>query len=95
MSDIPLARRKLDALASRLHSKQQYGAAVEIREICQELLTRASPVRRAPIDSRKLTPQLAEEIREYVAANPDLSQQEVGVHFGVNHGRVSEALHAD
>jgi hypothetical protein len=35
---------------------------------------------------------LNEEIREYAEANPGMSQQEIGVIFNVNHGRVSEAI---
>jgi hypothetical protein len=38
---------------------------------------------------------MAEEIRLYAAANPDLHQQDIANHFGVNVGRVSEALHGD
>jgi hypothetical protein len=42
-----------------------------------------------------VTAEIAEEIRQYAAANPDLHQQDIANHFGVNVGRVSEALHGD
>ena len=36
--------------------------------------------------------ELAEEIREYAGANPGMSHQTIAEKFGVNHGRVSEAI---
>jgi len=39
-----------------------------------------------------MTPDLAEEIREYAQANPGMSHQAIGEVFNVNHGRVSEAI---
>jgi hypothetical protein len=39
-----------------------------------------------------MSPELAQEIREFAEANPGLSQQAIA-EFNVNHGRVSEALH--
>lgn len=55
-------------------------------------LTRRSPNKRAPIKSERMTPELAQEIREYVRANADKTQAEVGRVFNVNPGRVSEAV---
>lgn len=42
--------------------------------------------------ARKMTPELAAQIREFVKANPHMNQLEVGMKHGVNPGRVSEAL---
>lgn len=39
-----------------------------------------------------MTPELADEIREFAEENPSMSQQDVGVVFNVNHGRISEVL---
>lgn len=47
---------------------------------------------RAPVKSPEVTPEIAEQIREYVKAHPKAHQQDVASFFGVNHGRVSEAL---
>jgi len=48
--------------------------------------------RKAPVKSKALTPQMAEAIRAYCAANPKASQMEVAHKFGLNTGRISEAL---
>ena len=55
-------------------------------------LTRRHADRKAPATSRRMTPELRREIAEYANANPDMSQVAVGRRFGVNPGRVSEAL---
>lgn len=48
--------------------------------------------RRAPAASIALTDELAEDIRRYCARHPDETMHRVGIRFGVNQGRVSEAL---
>jgi hypothetical protein len=55
-------------------------------------LTRRPTTRKAPTRSQRVTPELRREIAEYATANPDMSQVAVGRRFGVNPGRVSEAL---
>ena len=47
---------------------------------------------RAAIRSKKVTPELEEKIAAFAAKNPELSQQEIGHHFDVAGGRVSETL---
>lgn len=47
---------------------------------------------RTPTKSPECTPEMAEAIREYRKANPEAPQHEIASIFGVNHGRVSEAL---
>jgi len=74
----------------------------EIKETCPdqstELLELADELRRrhlgprAPATSTPMTPELADEIREFAAANPGMSHQEMAVVFNVNLGRVSESL---
>ncbi len=39
-----------------------------------------------------MTDELRAEIIEYATANPSLPQTQIGRNFGVNQGRVSEAL---
>lgn len=48
------------------------------------------PTRRTT--ARRMTKELAAAIRAYVGDHPEKNQLEVGIHFGVNPGRVSEAL---
>jgi predicted XRE-type DNA-binding protein len=63
----------------------------ELFELAGELKRRFSGTR-APATSTKMTPELAEEIREFAEANPGMSHQEIGNVFNVNHGRVSESI---
>lgn len=62
----------------------------EIASLAEEL-TRRRPRKRAPVTSAPFTPELAAQIRQYVAAHPTMSNQAVGRVFNVNGGRVSEA----
>ena len=81
--------------------KRMREIAVEIQKKCPvesaELLRLAAELRRrsgsrAPITSVEMTPELADEIRDYEEQNPGMSQQAIANTFGVNHGRVSEVL---
>lgn len=49
--------------------------------------------RKAPVRALALTPERAEAIRAHCAAHPKAPQMEVAREFGVNIGRVSEALY--
>ena len=60
-------------------------------ELADELKRRFSGPR-VPASSTPMTPELAEEIREYASDNPNMSHQAIAEVFNVNHGRVSEAI---
>jgi hypothetical protein len=62
-----------------------------LMELADELKRRPS-VPRAPMTSTSMTPELADEIREYAEEHPGMSHQAIAEVFGVNHGRVSEAI---
>lgn len=47
---------------------------------------------RTPPTSKKMTPELADEIREYRLAHPDMAQHEVAAVFNVSPGRVNEVM---
>lgn len=81
---IPAARARLRELADE-HDID------ELRDIADQMY-RKTVKKRAPKRSPKLTPAMAKKIRDYKAAHPDAHQQDIAEHFGVNHGRVSEAL---
>jgi hypothetical protein len=81
---IPAARARLRELADE-HDID------ELRDIADQMY-RKTAKKRAPKRSPKLTPAMAKKIRDYKAAHPDAHQQDIAEHFGVNHGRVSEAL---
>lgn len=81
---IPEIRVRLRELAD------QYGIP-ELHELANETY-RSTPIKRSPNRSAPLTPQLAEDIRQYAAQNPELHQSDVAQRFNVNPGRISEAL---
>jgi hypothetical protein len=66
--------------------------AAELLELAGELKRRSLSGPRAPATSTPMTPELADEIREFADDNPGMSHQDIGVVFNVNHGRVSEAI---
>lgn len=55
-------------------------------------LRRVPAARKTAVKSRKATAELSQEMRDYAATHPKASNQEIGDFFGVNTGRVSEAL---
>lgn len=83
-SGIPALRERLRKLAD------EHGLD-ELNEIADQMYRRAH-TRRAPTRSPKLTPEMAHKIRDYAAAHPNAHLQDIAEQFGVNHGRVSEAL---
>ena len=85
---IPEARRLLRNLAATLSPKD----AAEIERIVKEGLYRRKGVLPVPPKNRMVTKQIAQQIRIAHAQFPEKSEQELAAHFGVNSGRVSEAL---
>lgn len=79
MTDIPKARRLL-------------AQALQLITEAESLMTRPSPIRKASRTSEPCTPQLAKRIRIYAREYPNLSLDKIGRKFGVDGGRVSEAL---
>ena len=75
---IPEIRDELSEIASRL------------LVLVKELERRRGP--KAPRNSAPMTPKLAASVRAYKRANPDATQVDIGRHFNINQGRVSEAL---
>ena len=82
---------RLPEVASRLHELAINLGCHELDELADEI-GRRSPRQRAPITSAPMTDALREQIRALKAAEPDLSQVEIGRRFNLNPGRVSEAL---
>ncbi len=88
---MPGNKRSIPEIRSRLRELADEEGIDELNDIADELY-RNPPVKRARTKSPSLTPELAQQIRDFAAAHPDLHQQDIANHFGVNHGRVSEAL---
>ena len=86
MTDIPRARRLLaDACFLMTRAKQMVQEA-------ESLMTRPSPIRKAPRSSARITPVLAGDIQAYALKHPRKSLKDIGAHFKVDGGRVSEIL---
>jgi hypothetical protein len=89
---IPDIQERLNQVADELETGADIcEAAAEIRRLSANL-SRRKPIRKAPISSSPMTPELTEEIRDYWRANPAMSQTDIGAKFNVNAGRVSEAV---
>lgn len=84
---IPEVRDRLRELA------EEYG--LEELDFLADQMYREYKNGRAPVRSPLVTAEVAKEIRAYKQANPDAHQQDIAEKFGVNHGRVSEALNGD
>jgi hypothetical protein len=99
MSDIPQAREELLAL------ERVIKAQVQPAELAEALVTKSRSIREmmirrrhksaAPSTARKMTPALAGPIKAYKARHPQMKLEEIGLHFKLSMGRVSEALHGD
>jgi hypothetical protein len=84
-------KRTIPEIRTRLLQIAEEHGVPEIVELVDEMY-RKRPIRRAPVRSQKLTPALAAEIRAYARTHPDMHQQDIAETFGVNHGRVSQAM---
>jgi hypothetical protein len=87
---IPEVAQRIREIADQIQEQCPTESA-ELFDLASEL-SRRPPGARAPITSTPMTPELAEEIREYADQNPGLSHQAIAEVFKVNHGRVSEAI---
>lgn len=82
---------RLPEIAARLRELATDLGCDELNDLADEM-GRRSPRQRAPSTSAPMTDALKAQIRAMKAAEPDLSQAEIGRRFNLNPGRVSEAL---
>lgn len=97
MSDIPSARQSIMELVTALLEGEKFSNSKLADELMaiEAMLYRKAPVRRASVNSQKMTPELAKSIRVFAARNEDMPLQQIAQKFGVNSGRVSEVLHGE
>jgi len=81
----------IPAVRARLRELAEEHGIPELNELADQTFRRSAQ-RRATTRSPKVTADMAQEIRDYAAANPDAHLQDIAEHFGVNHGRVTESL---
>jgi hypothetical protein len=85
-SNIPAARAALED--AHVNLKQ----ALVLIDDALSKMTRTVTKGRAPVKSVKTTPAMLKEIAAYAKRYPRKSAQEIGNQFGVNQGRVTDAL---
>ena len=61
-------------------------------DVIEARLRRRSPVRRAKVTSKRMTPALRDRIRAMAEAHPEMTMHEIAKALDVNQGRVSEVL---
>lgn len=86
--DIPMAevRRMLRDLRRETNEKL---------DLIEARLHRRSPTRRAKVTSARMTPALADRIRQMAVENREMPMHEIAAALKVNVGRVSEVLAAE
>lgn len=65
----------------------------ELKILADRLIRRQPKYPVAKATRRSLNPEMARNIRTYKARNPSKSNRSIGELFGVDGGRVSEAIH--
>jgi hypothetical protein len=64
----------------------------ELHELAEATRRQSLKPRRAAPTRMSLSPRLAPIVREYAKKHPDMSNRDIGEHFGLDGGRVSEAI---
>jgi hypothetical protein len=92
MSSIPEAREQLLQAADEVEAEGMTASAEAIRSAVALLYRRPYARARAPARSVYADASLAAEIRQMARTYPEMPLQKIAEAFGVNAGRVSEAL---
>lgn len=88
MSNIPLARSKLQAIVDDPYDVNKD----DLKEVIA-LLNRRAPRHRAPTQHLTVTQEQIRTIRALRAVHPEMHVSEIATRVGTNPGRVSEVLH--
>jgi hypothetical protein len=92
VSDVPRARAQLAEIGMELELLGLHHLARQVGEVREMMHRRPYARERAPARSVYADASLAAEIRKMAATYPAMTLQAIGEAFGVNAGRVSEAL---
>lgn len=86
-------RADMVALAELLDSGEcsRHAAAAKLHQLADDTY-RNPAVKKAAPTARKMTDDLAFEVREYARDHQTMSNRQIGRHFGIDGGRVSEAM---
>jgi hypothetical protein len=66
--------------------------AERIRQLANDTYRNSYKKRKADPTAKRMTNALADEIQDFAEAHPDWSNRKIGRHFGVDGGRVTDAL---
>lgn len=91
-SDIPGARARLKEIAAAMKVAGMTGTAEAIEKVVDEKMTRQPAKRRARPQRRKITRELRDQIAEFARLHPGWTLDDIGNHFYVAGGRVSEVI---
>ena len=92
MSNIPAARKILNEVLEETpwaHILLKH----KIRKALSLMVKEPPVYKRAPVSSKIVTAQMAADIRAMKELHPEMPLREIAEKFGVDMGRVSEALH--
>ncbi len=81
---------RLPDIQRRLREIATEAGLPELRFLADEM--RRRPSQKAPISSEPMTDELRDAIRAFARRHQHMTQVDIGRHFNVNQGRVSEAL---
>lgn len=84
-------RRTIPEIRAEMFEHADRATPAQIRGWAEEL-KRRPPVKRASPRARGVTPELAERVRLYALAHPTTPNRDIGHHFDIDGGRVSEIL---
>ena len=81
---------RLPEIQARLRQIAEFHGLPELAVLADEM--RRRPSHKAPISSEPMTDELRDAIRAFARRHQHMTQVDIGRHFNVNQGRVSEAL---
>jgi hypothetical protein len=86
-----MTKLTIPQIRERLHELAVIHGIPELSELATATYRRSYT--RAPVSRKGLDSDLKDRILDFVSKNSDMAMQDVANTFGVNPGRVSEALH--
>lgn len=89
---LPEAREELRAVIQELAAEGREELLARLFPVLNAMYRRRRAPERKPI-AKPMTPELRAQIRAFANDYPELTQLQIGNHFGVNPGRVSEAVY--
>lgn len=87
-----MGRRTIPEIRERLFELAREHDMPELAQLAEET-KREFHGRAGRTTARRVTPELAAQVRAYAHDHPRENQRNIGARFKIDHGRVSEILH--